>query len=412
LVHERTQILAIDTLSSASDGKRRVLWRHDLAELVGDGRDVVVRPLQGANRRVRSQWVDQSGRPIGGIWAVGYELVCVQRGKTLLGIDVLTGAVLWTRYDMAPASEIFGDEECLFIVPHNSAGKATVLRTFDGAKLGARTVPGNDRYMTHGRKVVQFSNRGGESTVRVLDPWKSDEAEAIWERELAGNAKIESIGAGEFAVMDPKGRLVVYSVEDERVIIDTELKAESVLAELEVFRTAERYVVLAGRQLEFREGLPHRYAVQNNSSRSMPVVEGRAYGFDRQTGKLLWEKDLPVTAALLNQPAHVPLLVFAMNVNEQSRASAQRATTSILCLDTRDGRIVEELSLTSPSTTVVPIADPVERTLQIQRNTKSVTLYFGDQPGRKDSSDGDPKQSKTAVDENEADAAAETAKEN
>ncbi len=395
LIQERTQILAIDTLTAAGDGKERVLWRHDLADLAGDGSDIVVRPNQGPNRRVRSQWFDQSSRPIGGIWPVGSELVCLQRGNTLLGIDALTGAVLWTRFDIAPANEIFGDEEFLFVVPHNTS-QATVLRTLDGAKLGNRTVPVNDRFTTHGRKVVQFSNRGGDSTVRVVDPWASEKEGEIWKQDFARNAKIESIDADEIAVMDPKGRFVVYSLEDEKPIIDTQIKAESGLADLQVFRTPERYVLLAGRQLQFREGMPHRYAVQNNSSRSLPVIEGRAYGFDRPTGKLLWATDLPVTAALLNQPAHVPLLVFAMNVNEQSKATSQRATTSVLCLDTRDGGIVYEASLGSPSTTVVPIADPAEHTLQIQRNTSSIILHFGDQAApddasEKESAEGGPK---------------------
>jgi hypothetical protein len=181
-------------------------------------------------------------------------------------------------------------------------------------------------------------------------------------------------------------------------VVDTQLKAEAGLADLQVFRTFDRYVVLAGRPIQYREAPPHRYAVQNNGSRTQPIVEARAYGIERETAKLVWEADLPVTATLLNQPAHVPFLVFAMNVNQQSRAGSQRATTNLLCMDTRDGRVVYDESLTRPSTSVVVVADPDQKKLEIHCNAANVSLTFGDKkpepaPDPERAADGDQKQS-------------------
>jgi outer membrane protein assembly factor BamB len=378
LVQERTQILAIDALAPEQNGSSRVLWRHDLADLIADGGGMQIRARQGPAGQLRPQWVDAAtNRPIGGIWPVGYELVCLQRGNKLVGIDVFSGHVLWTRHDIAPASEIFGDEEFLFVVPPEG-GETTVLRTLDGAKLGTRMLPVNDRYATFGRKVVQVSTRGGKTSVRVLDAWLGSSAGEIWKQDFAASARIESIDSDEIAVIDASGKFVIYSLQDNKPVVETQVAADAALAGLHVFRTIDRYVVLAGRQLQYREGLPHRYAVQNNGSRNQPVVEGRAYGFDRQTGKLLWEENLPATATLLNQPAYVPILVFAMNVNEQSRATAQRATTSIICLDTRDGRTVYDSKLPNTSTTLVAVADPEQKTLAIHRNASTVSLKFGD----------------------------------
>ena len=396
LLQERTQILAIDTLAPDRDSKSRVLWRHDLADLIAEGGGVQIRPQPGPAGQIRPLWVDQTThRPIGGIWPVGYEVVCLQRGNKLLGIDVFSGEVLWTRHDTPPAGEIFGDEEYLFVVPP-SGSEATVLRTLDGAKLGMRKVPENDRYSTHGRKVVQFSTRGGKTTVRVVDAWLGDSEGELWKQDFAANAKIESIDSDEIALLDSSGKFVVYSLEEGKPVIDTQLKAEGGLADLQVFRTLDRYVVLAGRPIKYSEGAPQRYAVQNNGSRNQPVIEARAYGFERQTGKLLWEQDLPVTATLLNQPAHVPFLVFAMNVNQQSRAGAQRATTSLMCLDTRDGTVYSD-SLARASTTVVAVADPVQKNLEIHSNASTVSLTFGDKksepaPAVGAAADGDQKQ--------------------
>jgi hypothetical protein len=213
--------------------------------------------------------------------------------------------------------------------------------------------------------------------VRVTDAWAGEQAGKIWEQNFGANARIESIESDEIAILDASGKLVVYSLEEVRPVVDTKVKAETALTDLQVFRTLDRYVVLAARQLQFREGMANRYAVQ--SSRNQPVIEGQVYAFERGTGKPLWGPvDLPATATLLNQPAHVPLLIFAMNVHEQSRASAQRAITSVLCLDTRDGRIVDDLKLNSTSTTLVAIADPEHHKLELHRNGSTVSLVFGD----------------------------------
>jgi hypothetical protein len=88
------------------------------------------------------------------------------------------------------------------------------------------------------------------------------------------------------------------------------------LADLQVYRTADRYVVLVARQLTYRQGMAHMYPVQNVVQRNAPVVEGRAYGFDRRSGKPIWTvKNFGPTSTLVKQPAHLPLMVFAMNID-------------------------------------------------------------------------------------------------
>jgi outer membrane protein assembly factor BamB len=376
LIQERTQILAIDTLSSDRSGASRVLWRHDLADMIADESGIMIRPAPAAaNRRVRPQWFEQRGRPVGGIWPVGHELICLQRGQKLVGIDVLSGEIVWTRNDIPPAEEIFGGEEHLFVVAPGS-NEAIVLRTIDGAKAGTRPNSWNERYLTYGQKVVSNASANGKMQVRVYDVWMEEE---LWRGTFAGAARIEPIGSDEFAVMDSSGKLVIYSLHNAQLVVETQVEGEKALADLQVFRTADRYVVLAGRHVQYSQGAAHRYAVQNPGARAQPVIDSRAYAFDRRTGKHLWgPHDLPTTATLLNQPAHVPVLVFAMNVNDQSRANSARVQTKVTCLDVRNGAVLCNENLPGGSTTVFAVADPERKKLEIRCNSMTAVLAFSD----------------------------------
>jgi hypothetical protein len=376
LIQERTQILAIDTLSPDRSGPARVLWRHDLADMIADESGIIMRTAPAAaNRRVRPQYFEQRGRPIGGIWPVGHELICLQRGQKLVGIDVLSGEIVWTRSDIPPAEEIFGGEEHLFVVAPG-ANEATVLRTIDGVKVGVRPHSWNDRYLTYGQRVVSNASANGKMQVRVYDVWTEEE---LWRATFTEGARIEPIGSDEFAVMDSSGKLVIYSLHKAEVVVDTKIDREKLQADLQVFRTADRYVVLAGRHVQYSQGAAHRYAVQNPGARAQPVIDSRAYAFDRRTGKLLWGPiDLPTTATLLNQPAHVPVLVFAMNVNDQSRASSARVQTNVVCLDVRNGVVLCNENLSNGSTTVVAVADPERKKMEIRCNSMTAILAFSD----------------------------------
>jgi hypothetical protein len=80
----------------------------------------------------------------------------------------------------------------------------------------------------------------------------------------------------------------------------------------------------------------------------------------------------------LNQPAHVPVLVFAMNVNDQSRANSARVQTKVTCLDVRNGAVLCNENLPGGSTTVFAVADPERKKLEIRCNSMTAVLAFSD----------------------------------
>jgi outer membrane protein assembly factor BamB len=374
LIQQGTQISAIDALSADQDGKSRLLWEHDLADLINVPGPI--RAVQSPSRRGRHQWVDQTNRPVGGIWPVGREMVCLQRGSTLVAIDAFSGEALWTRYDVAPAGDVFGDESFVFIAPAGG-GDAVVLQALDGATLGKRKMLPLDRYWTSGRMIVETTSAADSTAVRVRDLSVEENDGEVWQGKFAAAAKVEAIGDEEFAVLDAAGKLIVYSLDAGKPLIETMLAPVAPLTDLQVFRTADRYVVLAARPVQQQDGTIHRYQVQNTAQRNQPIVEGATYAFDRRSGKLLWEKTLPPTSSLINQPAHLPILVFAMNQNDQSRPGPQRSSTRLLLLDTRSGATYET-SLKQSTSSAVVVADPEQQTLEIRCSTATKVLKFGE----------------------------------
>ena len=74
----------------------------------------------------------------------------------------------------------------------------------------------------------------------------------------------------------------------------------------------------------------------------------------------------------------MPVLLFAMNVNDQSRASSARVQTNVVCLDVRNGAVLCNENLPGGSTTVVAVADPERKKLEIRCNSMTAILAFSD----------------------------------
>ena len=154
------------------------------------------------------------------------------------------------------------------------------------------------------------------------------------------NAKFESLDSEEFAVLDPQGKLVVYSLEMKRPILESDIEPETALADLQVFRTADRYVVLVARQLTYRQGMAHMYPVQNVGAARCAGGRGASVWFRSPQRKA----DLDGQKLWTDQHARQSARPFAPHgvCHEHERATAaggQKASTNVSVLDTRNGRV-------------------------------------------------------------------------
>ena len=72
--------------------------------------------------------------------SVNARYVSFLRKSSIVVADPLTGDPLWTRQDIPPGSEVFGDEQYLLVLSPGSE-EASVYRAADGQLLGMRKVP-------------------------------------------------------------------------------------------------------------------------------------------------------------------------------------------------------------------------------------------------------------------------------
>jgi outer membrane protein assembly factor BamB len=334
------QVLAVDTLR-AGDAANRVIWTQDLNEQVPG-----VQVNQGLHQRpVNVPWglprfvaQDSYGRMIGGMGPVNFDGVCFQRFRDLICADPLTGEVLWTRKNVPVGSDVFGDEELLFVASPEQ-GEALVLRALDGELLGTRSVaPLEQRMATFGRNILVWDTKEGRQVVSLRDPWTNQEK---WSQSFDAGAKGAIVADEAVGVFEPSGRFVMVRLEDGRKIVEEKLKPEDMLSGIYILGSSTQYLLVTNSPPRAEDVQANVNVQPAPGGLNNPAVNGRVYAFDRQTGKPMWAEPFSVKqqGLVLTQPSEMPLLFFlshrhtANNVGHETR-------TSVLCLDKRNGQMV------------------------------------------------------------------------
>lgn len=365
------QLLGIDTLGAPNAA--RVLWKQELLEpLAGTGRQLMMNPQRmvfagGIGQRV--QQLDTSGRVLGNTSPVAAGTLCFQRTRTLVAIDSMTGETVWTRQDIPAGCELFGDEELLFVVPPNS-GEAMVFRLADGADVGRRELPTDEqRLLASGRGLLVWEPQGDRGTLRWFDVWKQQDA---WRTQIDSHSKFSVVGEEAVAVMRPNGHLTVFSLPDGELALDARLEREPSLERVFLLRSPEIDVVVTGRQVRQRQVMPMIGPVGATA-----LVNGHVYGFNRHTGEKLYGRPIQNKGLMLNQPARVPVVVFASN--EQRQNGQQMLRADLLCIDRRTGRIVLDQSAPQPMQgTPHIVGDPEKHEVMVQTSSRTWRLEFTD----------------------------------
>ena len=337
---------------------------------------------------------------------VNARYVCFQRKRSIVAVDPLSGDPLWVRQDIPHGSEVFGDEQYLFVLPPNS-DEASVYRAIDGQLLGKRKVPrpkpdenpfsdasgrGGNLTLSNfglGNRFVLTWGQGSDSNGRVLnlfDPW---EQKAVWpSRNFASGAHLSVVGSEAVGVLEPGGHFVLVALADGRTIADVQLDLRRPdvphfsVTDLVVTRMGDQYIVLAndnrlnGNQDQGMQPPP-----------GMPcylVRRARIYALDLQ-GKLAWRApvDIDHQEFLLDQPGRLPVLLFAV-FRYDHRVGQQTWRTSLVAVDRRNGRIVYDKDSRGPMRGMgVDISgDPAKKTVRIATNNEVVHLTFTDKPIR------------------------------
>ncbi len=344
LVSVGQDVWAMDLLQR-QDSVDAMRWRQDLLPATADGVAVA--------RMVRSQTVafpwalprniatTQPDIQVGGVASLSERAVCLMRWRDVVCIDPLTGETLWERSQLPPGSELFGDDELLFVVPPRSA-EAIVLSVADGREIGKRKVESIDnRWATYGRHVLSCRQEGSEFVARLFD---AESQQTLWEAKFPFGTRGTLIGRDEMAMMQLDGTLTLVSLVDGRVKLTTQLEPEPKLMNIHVLRSSSQYLVQMETIINSKDSLPNMNVQAVPSGEASRSVTGRLYALDRHTLKPAW----PAPAYIsqhgwpLDQAPDLPLVMFLRRLSPSSTNGTSQARTGVLVLDRRDGRMVLE----------------------------------------------------------------------
>jgi outer membrane protein assembly factor BamB len=401
LVSVGTKIYALDPWRAA--GGNGILWSQDLNDASGDAgingqvfaaNVVFVNGVQGMFR----------ANPFG---PVNARVVCFQRIRNLVAVDPLSGETLWVRQDIPQNSEVFGDDQYVFVVTPGKA-EATVYRASDGELLGERKLPHGDGEnnsvsynpydnfqrsnplassgsMYLGRNVLTWrrTSDGKGRVLALFDPWRQ---QPVWlERTFASASRIDVAESSVAGVMTD-GRFVMVDLADGHTIADVQLKVRPsmTMTDLAVLRMGEQYIVLA---------MDRNFPVNNLNNNQMRSPQGmlgfsvrqaRVYAIDLQ-GKLAWPEptDVDQQQFLLSQPGRLPVLLFgSFQFDRFNNQGVARSRTVLTAIDRRDGRIVcDKNDVGQMGMMALDIdGDPDAKTVRIMANNENIVLNFTDKP--------------------------------
>jgi len=300
------------------------------------------------------------------------EAVCFLQNRTLQAVDLLSGAVLWSRDDFPLESSLFGDNDMLMVTPPDS-NEAVVLSMLDGSDLGRRRVPAlKDRLWTLGRRVATWSVGPQKVQLALVDPWTQ---QTLWQRDFDVKAQPWLVNGEEIAVLDPQGQLAIVALRSGELLLEAQVDRQPTLEGIFVLDSASHYVLIA------RES-----AVQNQPMIIMQPfmghcqVNGRVYGLERRTGKLVWSTRVERQAIKLNQPGELPVLTF-FNQTHVLEGQSYRPYSALLCLDKRNGRVLYSKESKEGHPNLLEIqADPEKSSVEVRTYMGTTKLTFTNEP--------------------------------
>jgi outer membrane protein assembly factor BamB/tetratricopeptide (TPR) repeat protein len=334
---------------------RKKLWERDLLgpdyvnqempfpqyllSLDGDGRLY----LSHSNRNAREM--------VGQIGAVTATYVCLRTREGLVALDPLRGTVLWKKTDMSSDTQIFGDDEYVYLAEmrgDRSVASTRVVRGRDGAsvKLSDFSIPFQHRQRILGGRLLVSEN----DTLRLYDVRRGTD---LWKKSLPPHSVVIRAEEPELVGMvEPDGKVTVVDLRTQQEVFHASVLPEHLekVTEGLLLQDANQYYVIlnrpCGQNVNVEGPWSNFYALRSAN------VSGTVYAFDRLTGALGWyfqvppkDSQVPAQALLLEEFKDLPMMVFSVKYHKPANVPGRAVFTPIvstLSIDKRTGKRVWE----------------------------------------------------------------------
>jgi outer membrane protein assembly factor BamB len=332
------------------DDRQTLLWERSLLGPQGmpPGGQTMIDAKDGSVHILhRDGWTQRLGQT----GPVEPSAVCLHTHDGLTALDPLTGTTLWTRNDVSPRSQIFGDDRYLYLAEMNKEGNAASTRVFRAADgVAAMDVPDfasvfQQRQRVAGGRILAATTRGRTMHLRLYDiPSGKD----LWTKKCPADSLLvhcEDPHLG--AVVEPDGSLTAVDMQSAREILKVQVDSKNIEKAQGVALLSDAtqyYLVINGPRDP--QGKPWGGPMPNfqpaSGVRCLPV-NGKVYAFDR-LGKIKWTTlDIPEQMLVLEQSRELPVLVMTSRYNRIVRNGVNARLingAALTVLDKRNGKFV------------------------------------------------------------------------
>lgn len=371
------ELAAFNTLPGATGQMAPLAWRTSLTNNF-DAQDAYADemarespPRPGSFRAPRSTL---AGRWVGVIGPITGSGCVLQDQRRLMCVDPLTGAVEWSRTDVPPGCDLFGDDRYVFATPVGSE-TARVYSAIDGRPLGrAQVGRWSDRLTTRGRRVIRWTTTDdGKRELAAVDPLTE---EVAWRHAFDGAALTDLDMDRYAAVVERSGRAAVIDVDTGQVLLDQQVQPQPALEQIHLAASDDNFVLA----LEHPPSRNTDRLVRPLGGVESPVIDGQLFVFDRATGRMRWNRpaDLLQQALVLEQPADLPFIAFAGSLNSRTGGEPRESITMLL-VDKATGRTLyrsDELAQMGAGNCLARVSDPANHEVTIEMAGRSLVLQF------------------------------------
>jgi outer membrane protein assembly factor BamB len=308
---------------------KKVLWNQNLYGSAKGGmpqqQSVLPDPVDGS---LVITYADGYQQKLGQMGPVGASYVCLQTRDGLLALDPATGRTLWTRGDVSTRSQLFGDDDYIYLVEvgkDGTTGGGRAFRASDGVsvKVPDFATVYQKRVRTIGGRIL-LSEGDKALTLRLYDVATGKD---VWKREFKGGAialKCEDPNLA--GVAEPDGTVTVIDLTTQKEILKSSIVKEHLVKAEAVYLLDDPhqfYLAINGPKdannnpgVPGMPGMPAGMAGQIQSGlqpgsgmRSLPV-DGFFYAIDRKTGQYNWYNEVKQQQIVLEHFREMPIVMF------------------------------------------------------------------------------------------------------
>jgi outer membrane protein assembly factor BamB len=280
--------------------------------------------------------------------------VCLINRDGLMALDPVQGTTLWTKTDVNSHTQVFGDDQHVFLVDVNNgsaaAGTGRAVRAHDGAPVSVPDFAAlyQRKLALVGRNLLLRENESaGGMSLRLYDVLTGKD---LWKKSFAANSvDIKSDDPNLIGAVEPgnDGKVTVIDLRTRKDVLVTRLAPKD-LEKVQDFRLladASHFYLIVNKQPDpQRNQMGGFWANVSNGIRSVPV-NGKIFAYFRNTGKLDWPTpdDQPISNQMLivDHFRDMPILLFASRSNRMMRQGFNQMVNagSVMSIEKRTGKL-------------------------------------------------------------------------